>query len=789
MKGGIAVIRDLIKNGFFFLDGAMGTVIQQRGINAGKHPDLLYFSEREAIMQIHRDYVNAGSNLIYTNTFGTNKFKLEGSGKTVREVVTKAVAAAREAAQGKAFVGVDVGPLGQMLEPLGTLSFEDAYEAFKEVMLSARDAGADMIAIETMTDLYEVKAALLAAKENTDLPVFVSMSFEKNGRTFTGCTAESFARTVTALGADAIGLNCSMGPDDVYSIIKEIAENTFLPVIAKPNGGLPDPITGKFSLTAESFAQEMMKCIEAGASVVGGCCGTSPDHIRKLKNLLENKEPVKKEYKKCSAVCTPQKTVRIDGVRVIGERINPTGKKRFQQALLENDIDFIVQLGVQQADAGAEILDVNVGYPGVDEKTMLPQIVKKLQSVLSLPLQLDSTNPEALEAGLRVYNGKPAVNSVNGEAEVMDKILPLVKKYGASVVGLTLDGNGVPKTAEQRFEIAERIHKKTREYGIPDEDLWIDCLTLTVSAQQEQAGETLKALSRVKNELGLKTLLGVSNISFGMPNRSLVTSTFLSQALYAGLDMPIINPNLTELMNIVYAHRVLSGEDKESKSFVELFAGQTAVAETAKSAMTLEQAVMRGLKKEASELAKTELETSDEINIIQNKLIPALDKVGSDYESGKAFLPQLLSSAQAAQGVFDVIKLSLESKGGNTVKKGKIAVATVKGDIHDIGKNIVKTILENYGYEVFDLGKDISPEDICAAVNENDIHLIGLSALMTTTLPAMEQTVKMLHEMDGKHIVWVGGAVVTESYAKSIGADYYAKDARKSVEIAKKELG
>jgi len=783
------VIKDLFENGFIFLDGAMGTVIQQHNIKVGKYPDLLCFTEREALMQIHRDYVNAGSNLIYTNTFGTNKYKLQGSGYSVAEVAREAVAVAKEAAQGKAYVGFDVGPLGQMLEPLGTLTFEEAYEAFKEVMLAARDAGADMISIETMSDLYEVKAAILAAKENTDLPVFVSMSFEKNGRTFTGCTAESFAITVTALGADALGLNCSRGPDEIYPIIEEIAKNTNLPVIAKPNGGLPDPKTGKFNLTAEEFAQYMLKCVEAGARVVGGCCGTSPKHIEELRKILSDKEPITGKHEKCSAVCTPQKTVKIDGVRVIGERINPTGKKRFQQALLENDIDFIVQLGVQQADAGAEILDVNVGYPGVDEVAMLPMVVKKLQSVLSLPLQLDSTNPKALEAGLRVYNGKPAVNSVNGEAEVLAKILPLVKKYGASVVGLTLDENGVPKKSQERFEIAEIILKNTRKYNIPDEDLWIDCLTLTVSAQQEQAYETLNALMRVKNELGLKTLLGVSNISFGMPNRSLVTSTFLSQALFAGLDMPIINPNLTELMNIVHTHRVLSGEDKESKRFVELFAGQTTQAETVKSTMTLEDAVIRGLKKDAAELTKKELETSDEISIIQNKLIPALDKVGADYESGKAFLPQLLSSAQAAQSVFDVIKLSLEKNGTETVKKGKIAVATVKGDIHDIGKNIVKTILENYGYEIFDLGKDISPEDICKAVIENDIHVIGLSALMTTTLPSMEKTVKMLHEIDGKHIVWVGGAVVTESYAESIGADYYAKDARKSVEIAKKELG
>lgn len=784
------MVSKLLDKDFIFLDGAMGTVIQQRGIDAGKYPDLLCFNEREKLIEIHSDYVEAGSDIIYANTFGTNKFKLEGSGCSVAEVVKGAVSAAKEAAQGKALVGLDIGSLGKMLEPMGDLTFEEAYDAFKEVILAGVEVGADLISIETMTDLYEVRAALLAAKENSNLPVFVTMSFEKKGRTFTGCTAESFARTVTALGADAIGLNCSMGPDDVYPIIKEIAENTTLPVIAKPNGGLPDPVSGKYDMTVAEYAQAMLKCVEAGATVVGGCCGTSPDHIRELKKLLSGKNPAERNYNKCSCVCTAQKSVRIDGVRVIGERINPTGKKRFQQALLENDMDFIVQMGVQQVDAGADILDVNVGYPGVDEITMLPAVVKKLQSVVNVPLQLDSTNPEALEAGLRVYNGKPAVNSVNGEEEIMDKILPLVKKYGASVVGLTLDGNGVPKTEEKRFEIAEKILAKTREYGIDDEDLWIDCLTLTVSAQQEQAGETLRALSRVKKELGLKTLLGISNISFGMPNRGLITSTFLSQAMAMGLDMPIMNPNVEDYMNVVYAHRVLSGEDEQSKHFVELFAGQQqTAAASSKAEMTLEDAVIKGLKAEARQLAEKELQSSDEISIIQGKLIPALDKVGKDYESGKAFLPQLLSAAQAAQGVFDIIKLSLEAKGGDTVKKGKIAVATVKGDIHDIGKNIVKTILENYGYEVFDLGKDVAPEEICSFVEENDIRLVGLSALMTTTLPSMEKTVKMLKKLPFKVVTWVGGAVVTQSYADSIGADYYAKDAGKSVEIAKKELG
>ena len=781
--------KDIFKNGFTILDGAMGTVIQQRGIKAGKYPELLCFTEPEQLKAIQRSYVEAGSQIIYANTFGANRYKLEGSGHSVAELVKANIALAKEAAQDRALVALDVSSLGKMMEPMGELTFEEAYDAYKEVMLAGVSAGADLVAIETMTDLYEVKAALLAVKENTDLPVIVTMSFEKNGRTFTGCTPASMAHTLTALGADAIGLNCSSGPADIYHIVAEIAENTNLPVIAKPNGGLPDPVDGKFRMTAEMFADEMMKCVEAGASVVGGCCGSSPAHISALKKKLENRTPVERKTINTCCVCTPVVSVKTEGVRVIGERINPTGKKKLQQALLDGDMDYILELAVSQTDAGADILDVNVGYPGVDEVKMLPAVVRKIQSVINTPLQLDSSNPQALEAALRIYNGKPAVNSVNGDDGVLDSILPLVKKYGASVVGLTLDKNGVPQTADERFEIAKKILAKTREYGIPDEDLWIDCLTLTVSAQQEQARVTLDALSRVKNELGLKTLLGVSNISFGMPNRGLVTQTFLAQALAAGLDMPIINPNLTELMNVIHAHRVLSGEDKESKKYVEIFAGQPAVTETAKAGMALEEAVIKGLKGEAKQIAEKELETSDELTVIQTKLIPALDKVGADYESGKAFLPQLLSAAQAAQSVFDAIKASLAAKGTETVKKGRIAVATVRGDIHDIGKNIVKTILENYGYEIFDLGKDVPPEAVCEAVKENDIKVVGLSALMTTTLPAMEETVRKLHEMSPEIKVWIGGAVVTEEYAEKIGADYYAKDARASVDIAKKELG
>ncbi len=779
---------NIFDNGFFVLDGAMGTVMQRMGLNTGRYPELLNLEAAEEIYSIQRKYVDSGSNIIYANTFGANRLKLRGSGKTVRELVEAAVAIAKKAAGGRALVALDVGPLGQLLEPLGSLSFEEAYDAFKELIEAGKDA--DLIAIETMADLYEAKAALLAAKENSNLPVMVTMSFEKNGRTYTGCTAQSAARTLTALGADAIGVNCSLGPDTLAPIIKCIAENTALPVVAKPNAGLPDPITGEYSMSPEAFAAAMEKCIEAGASILGGCCGTGFEYIAAISQLIENKALPERVYREASFVCTPTVPYYLEGVAVLGERINPTGKKRFQQALLENDLDYILQLAIQQMDAGAQILDVNVGHPGVDEKSMLPLVIKKLQSAVDIPLQLDSSDPEALEAGLRVYNGIAAVNSVNGEKDSLEKILPIVKKYGACVVGLTLDSAGIPQTAGDRIAIAKRILAAAEKEGIAKENLWIDCLTLTVSAQPEQAAQTLEALRRVKTELGLKTLLGVSNISFGMPNRSLINRTFLAQALAAGLDMPIMNPNVPEMMDVVAAHRVLSCEDKGGRKYVEAYAGEDKLSSAQPvSAMKLEDAVMRGLDVEAANLAKLLLESESELEIVEKRLIPALDAVGERYEKGTMFLPQLLSAAQAAQAVFEVLRVSLTEKGGAPIKKGQLALATVRGDIHDIGKNIVKTVLENYGYDVLDLGKDVAPEQICAAVKEKKLKLVGLSALMTTTLGAMEETVSRLKALSEPPAVIVGGAVVTEDYARKIGADLYAKDAREAVELARRIFG
>lgn len=781
-----------LKNRFLILDGGMGTMLQARGLPPGAQPELWNLSHPDVIESVQRAYVEAGSEVLYTNTFGASAVKLRRSGVSVREVVTAAVEIARRAAGGKALVALDIGPLGELLEPMGQLKFEQAYDLFSEIAAAGAEAGADLAVIETMTDLYEAKAALLAVKENTALSAFVTMSFEENGRTFMGCTVQSMARTLEGLGADAIGVNCSVGPDLMRPVLEELCRATRLPVIAKPNAGLPDPVDGSYNMGPAEFAALVAPLSDLGVTIFGGCCGTNPDYIRAAVAALKEKKPAPREFDACSFVCTPVTPVRIDGVRVIGERINPTGKKRFQQALLENDMEYILDVAVQQEDAGADILDVNVGYPGVDEVEMLPRVVKKLQSVVSLPLQLDSANPDALEAALRVYNGKPAVNSVNGNAEIMARILPIVRRYGAAVVGLTLDEGGIPQTAEGRVKIAERILQAARSHGIPDEDLWIDCLTLTVSAQQEQARETLAAVHEVRHRLGLQTVLGVSNISFGLPNRALVTQTFLAQAMACGLTLPIINPNQTEMLDAVAAHRVLSGEDAHSDAFIARFAArpETASAQSKTGeALTLQQAIMRGMKGDAGRIAKEMLAEVQPLSLVQEHLIPALDRVGEDYEKGVLFLPQLLSAAQAAQAVFEVIRVAIAKSGGESVKKDKLVIATVHGDVHDIGKNIVRTVLENYGYDVIDLGRDVPAETIRDTVEREQVRLVGLSALMTTTLPAMEETIRLLHTLPNPPVIFVGGAVVTPEYAAHMQADYYARDAREAVEIAKEVLG
>ncbi len=770
-------------NKLTFLDGAMGTMLQRAGLRPGQAPELIALESPETLTAIHRQYVEAGADVIYANTFGANRRKLAAHGASVEAVVEASIRAAKKACEGtSARVALDIGPLGELLEPLGHLPFESAVEMFAETVRAGVKAGADLIAIETMTDLQEARAALLAAKENSSLPVLVTMSFDESGRTFTECTAAAMAATLTGLGADAIGVNCSLGPKQLLPVLRELCAATHLPIIAKPNAGLPDPVSGGYDLSPADFAVAMAEAVQTGVSVVGGCCGTDPDYIRALHVALAGATPGEREIRPRSMVCTATKAVEISGVRVIGERINPTGKKRLQQALREGDLDYLAALAIQQEDAGADILDVNVGCPGVDEKALLPQAVRRLQEATALPLQLDSTDPEALEAGLRVYCGKAAVNSVNGDETVLARLLPIVKKYGASVVGLTLDESGLPHTAAERIAIAERILAAAQAHGIPREDLWIDCLTLTVSAQQDQAAATLEAVRHVSQIMGLPTVLGVSNVSFGLPNRGLMAQTFLTQALAAGLTLPILNPNQREMTDAIAAHRALSGEDEGCRAYVERFADAAPASAAPDASMTLAEAIYRGLKGDAARLAREALAAPDAPDLVESCLIPALDRVGADYESGRAFLPQLLSAAQAAQAVFAVMQ---ERMGPGASRGEKVLIATVKGDVHDIGKNIAGTVMANYGYDILDLGRDVAPETIAEAVKREHIRLVGLSALMTTTLPAMEETVRLLQTLPDPPAVMLGGAVVTEDYAARLGA-HHARDAKASVEIARK---
>ena len=776
----------LDRKDFVFLDGGMGTMLQALGIETEHVPEMLNLTDPASIMKIHRMYAESGSDIVYANTFGANRFKLRRCGHSVEEIVSAGVKNAREAAGEKALIALDTGPLGQLLEPSGSLSFEDAYDCFREIVLAGKDA--DVIVIETMTDLLETKAALLAAKENSDKPVLVTMTFEENMRTFTGVSPDAMSAVLTGLGADAIGVNCSLGPAELLPVLEKICAGTSLPVIAKPNAGLPDPSTGLFNVSPEDFASGALRLAEAGASILGGCCGTTPDHIKALVQALSGIKRKKREIKRKSLVCSAVSCVDIDQPRIIGERINPTGKKRFKEALVNGDIDYILGQAVEQIHAGAEILDVNVGHPEIDEKAMMIRAVKAIQSVCDTPLQLDSTIPEVLEAGLRVYNGKPIVNSVNGEDESLEAILPLVKKYGAAVVGLTLDKGGIPKTAEGRFAIAEKILNRALEYGIPREDVFIDCLTLTASAEQDGVMETLGALKRVKTELGLKTVLGVSNISFGLPNRELITRTFLTMALQNGLDLPIINPNVDSITGAVRAYRLLAGIDRNSVEFIKIYSqdNQPALPQTsAVSAGTpdISYAVENGLKNDAVKAAKELLREHDPMEIINEYLIPALDSAGEKFEKGKIFLPQLILTAGAAQACFEAVKEGLPP-GSDGVSKGKIVLATVKGDIHDIGKNIVKVLLESYGFTVIDLGKDVPPETVVEAAIKHQVKLVGLSALMTTTLKSMADTVALLNEKYTECKTVVGGAVLTASYAKQIHADFYAKDAKQTVDIA-----
>lgn len=776
---------------FIFLDGAMGTMIQSAGVDAGHVPELLNVTSPELIMNIHRAYVQAGADIIYANTFGANSFKLQGSGFSVEQIIGSAVTNAKAAANGKALVALDLGPIGQLLEPTGTLSFEDAYNCYKQQILAGRDA--DLVVLETMTDLYELKAALLAVKECSALPVICTMTFEENGRTFTGVSPECMVATVEGLGADAIGVNCSLGPKQLAPVLAEIASLTTLPVVAKPNAGLPDPVTNLFNVLPDEFAESATELASIGVRIFGGCCGTTPAHIKALTSRLSSVKPVIPKVLRTSKVCSATSCVIINQPRIIGERINPTGKKRFKQALLDGDINYIISQAVEQIHAGADILDVNVGLPSIDEKAMMVSAVKAIQAVSDTPLQLDSTIPEVLEAGLRIYNGKPIVNSVNGEEDSLNNILPLIKKYGAAVVGLTLDKNGIPKTAQGRFDIAKKILDRALSLGIPKEDVFIDCLTLTASAEQDGVMETLNALRRVKQELGLHTVLGVSNISFGLPNRELITRTFLTMALQNGLDLPIINPNIESITGAVRAYKLLAGIDRNSADFIKAYSDTPDTPPPSKAqsstAPDIFFAMENGLKHDG-ELAVTNLlKTTPPLDIINNFMIPALDTAGSKFEKGQIFLPQLILTAGVAQSCFDILKKALSDSGCAPISKGEVVLATVKGDIHDIGKNIVKVLLESYGFKVIDLGKDVDKRTVVDAAIKHKVKLVGLSALMTTTLKSMEETIELLNREYPECKTVVGGAVLTSDYAEQIHADFYAKDAKESVDIASKVIG
>ena len=798
------------------LDGGMGTMLQAAGMKLGTRPEDLNLENPELIRSIHAKYAAAGSRVVNANTFGASPHKLADSKYTLEEVITAGIANCKQAvAPYGALVTLDVGPLGELLEPSGTLAFEDAVAEYGRIVRAGVAAGADILYFETFTDLYEMKAALLAAKENSTLPIMASMSFEANGRTFTGCTVESFTATARGLGANAVGINCSLGPKEIFPMAKRLAEAVpgDFPVFVKPNAGLPRADGSGYDITPQLYAMQMKPYRELHLFAAGGCCGTTPEFIQMLNGVFADCKPGRPEHPMLSVICSPVDCVNVDGITVVGERINPTGKKRFQQALRDGDMNYILEQAVSQAEAGAQILDVNVGAPGVDEPALMEQVVKALQSVVSLPLQLDSSHAEALERGLRVYNGKPIVNSVNGEPEVLEKVLPLCKKYGAAVVGLAIDERGIQPKAEDRVAIARRIKKAALEAGIPREDIYIDCLTLTASAQQEDVLATVQALHTCKTELGVRTILGVSNISFGLPCRPYLNTTFLTMAMYAGLDLAIMNPSSEEMMAAVYAYNVLTNRDKQSGRYIARYADQVpasaalakamqdkaasgvpAAAEAAGPAVSgpyapLMKAVEQGLKGEAAACTKALLAEKEPLELVDEALIPALDIVGVKYEKGKLFLPQLLQAASAAQSAFDEIKTAIAQRGGAGASKGRIVLATVKGDVHDIGKNIVKVILENYGFEVIDLGRDVPVETVVETVREKDVHLVGLSALMTTTLKSMEETIAALHAAKLDCKVMVGGAVLTPEYAEKIGADWYAKDAKQSADIAKEFFG
>ena len=788
-------IKDLLGKQRLYFDGGMGTLLQAKGLKPGELPEIWNITHPDIIKDIHLAYLNAGSNIITSNTFGANCLKFDN----LEEIISSAIVNAKNAIaefdgdKDRCFVALDMGPLGKMLEPLGDMKFEDAVSVFKETAVLGEKYGADLVIIETMNDSYETKAAVLACKENTNLPIIVSNVFDENKKLMTGADPMAMIAMLEGLGADAIGMNCSLGPKQMMEVAKDYVKYASIPVAVSPNAGMPRTENGKtvFDVSADKFSDIMKEIALMGVSVLGGCCGTTPEYIKKTVEKTKDIPYESPTNKNITMVSSYTHAVEIGRVpTLIGERINPTGKPKFKQALREKNIGYIINEGISQQEKGVQILDVNVGLPEIDEDEMLTVAVKELQSILDLPLQLDSVKASSLEKAMRVYNGKPLVNSVNGKQESMDAILPLVKKYGGCVIALTIDEKGIPDTPEGRCAIAEKIVRECEKYGIDKKEIIVDPLAMTVSSDDNSGKITLESVKLIKEKLGIKTSLGVSNISFGLPRRDEVNSIFMSLAFNMGLDCAIMNPYSVAMMQSYYTYMALLGMDKSCMKYIDFASNvktesvfaDSAVKVSAESGSSLQRAIIKGIKNETYTFAKELLKDKAPLDVINEEIVPALDEVGKCFEKKTMYLPQLLMAAEAASKAFDAVKESMSENIGES--KGKIIVATVKGDIHDIGKNIVKVLLENYGYDVIDLGKDVEPEKVVAAAKENVVKLVGLSALMTTTTEAMAETVALLKKECPDTKTMVGGAVLTEEYARMIGADYYAKDAMEGVRIA-----
>nr|WP_314460252.1 homocysteine S-methyltransferase family protein [uncultured Clostridium sp.] len=806
----MTAILEELKNRILFFDGGMGSLLQANGLKPGELPETWNVTHSELIVKLHRDYLEAGADIIKTNTFGANGLKYNQDKEfDLEQIVTAAMKNAKEAVntadyqkgRKKGSVALDIGPTGKLLKPLGDLDFEDAYELFSQVVRIGEREGADLILIETMSDSYEAKAAVLAAKENSSRPVFVTMIFDDKGKLLTGGNVESTVALLEGLGVDALGINCGLGPVQMKGILEDIMKVVSLPVIVNPNAGLPRSEGGKtiYDIDADEFARVMKEIAEAGACIIGGCCGTTPEHIEKMVALCKDNPVRLPEKKNRTVISSYAQAVVIDkNPVIIGERINPTGKSKFKQALKDHNLEYILKEGVLQQDNGAHVLDVNVGLPEIDEPSMMVEVVKELQSIIDLPLQIDTSNMTAMERAMRIYNGKPLINSVNGKKEVMEAIFPLVKRYGGVVVALALDEDGIPETPEGRITVSRKIYDKAAGYGIGKEDIIIDALCMTVSSDSKGAITTLETVRRVRDELGGKTILGVSNISFGLPQREIVNAAFFTMALQNGLNAAIINPNSEAMMRSYYSYRVLADLDPQCSNYISIYSGNVAVPGEGKRQtgdqktaggengkdLSLRESIKKGLKDRAYWAVSELLENNEPLAIINEEMIPALNEVGKGFEKGTVFLPQLLMSAEAAKAAFEVIKERLAQSGAEEKKKGTVILATVKGDIHDIGKNIVKVLMENYSYEVLDLGKDVPPETIVKTAIDRNVKLVGLSALMTTTVPSMEETIRQLRKEAPFVKVMVGGAVLTKEYAMTIGADRYCRDAMASVNYA-----